>query len=79
MSPKAAILSKEKVRLFPRFPLSKLKTQGLITFLLKQGNEAFKAGEYELAIANYSDAIEIDPGEFTYVLNRCMCLIKLGR
>lgn len=45
----------------------------------EKGNIAFKAQDYSLAIANYSVAIQLDPSEFTYTLNRCMSYLKLEK
>ncbi|GAA5823283.1 hypothetical protein JCM3770_003065 [Rhodotorula araucariae] len=42
------------------------------------GNAAFKAGEYELAVAHYSTAIQLDPSVATYPLNRALVHLKLA-
>lgn len=45
----------------------------------EKGNVAFKASDYNLAIANYTVAIQLDPSEFTYPLNRCMTYLKMEK
>ncbi|KAI5477139.1 hypothetical protein MNV49_006795 [Pseudohyphozyma bogoriensis] len=41
-----------------------------------KGNVAFKAGNLNLALAHYTTAISLDPGEFTYPLNRSLVHLK---
>lgn len=45
----------------------------------EQGNEAFKAHDFDAARASYSRAMELDPAEFVYPLNRSMANLKLQR
>ncbi|BGO96113.1 hypothetical protein NBRC10512_002945 [Rhodotorula toruloides] len=42
------------------------------------GNAAFKAGNFDLALANYSTAIQLDPSVSTYALNRAAVHLKLS-
>ncbi|GEM11377.1 TPR-repeat containing protein [Rhodotorula toruloides] len=42
------------------------------------GNAAFKAGNYDLALANYTTAIQLDPSVSTYALNRAAVHLKLA-
>ncbi|GJN94259.1 hypothetical protein Rhopal_007333-T1 [Rhodotorula paludigena] len=42
------------------------------------GNAAFKAGDYTLALAHYSDAIHLDPSVSTYPLNRALVHLRLA-
>lgn len=46
--------------------------------MLSQGNAAFKAGDYTLALAHYSDAIHLDPSVSTYPLNRALVHLRLA-
>jgi len=41
-----------------------------------KGNELFKAGDLDGAIAHYDKAIEIEPHNITYTNNKASCLIK---
>ncbi|GAA5942411.1 hypothetical protein JCM3775_006980 [Rhodotorula graminis] len=41
------------------------------------GNAAFKAGQWELALAHYSTAIQLDPSVATYPLNRAAVHLRL--
>lgn len=43
------------------------------------GNEAFKARDYETAVARYSDAIDLYDGDHTFFSNRAMALMALDR
>lgn len=49
-----------------------------ILVLGPQGNAAFNAGNYDLALANYSTAIQLDPSVSTYALNRAAVHLKLS-
>ncbi|GAA5916665.1 hypothetical protein JCM8208_005522 [Rhodotorula glutinis] len=42
------------------------------------GNAAFKAQQWELALAHYSTAIQLDPSIATYPLNRAAVHLRLG-
>ncbi|BGP35839.1 hypothetical protein JCM10296v2_007691 [Rhodotorula toruloides] len=42
------------------------------------GNAAFKAGNFDLALANYSTAIQLDPSVSAYALNRAAVHLKLS-
>ncbi|KAM0790539.1 hypothetical protein ACM66B_003408 [Microbotryomycetes sp. NB124-2] len=44
-----------------------------------KGNDAFKAGQLELAVAHYSTAIQLDPSAVAYPLNRSLVYLKLGK
>ncbi|KAK4046453.1 hypothetical protein OIV83_006045 [Microbotryomycetes sp. JL201] len=44
-----------------------------------KGNAAFKDGNFELAVAHYTTAIQIDPSAYTYPLNRSLVYLKLGK
>ncbi|ORY81850.1 hypothetical protein BCR35DRAFT_304029 [Leucosporidium creatinivorum] len=46
----------------------------------EKGNAAFKAGDYQLAIRHYSNAIanDIDPGDPLYFTNRAQAYLKVG-
>jgi tetratricopeptide (TPR) repeat protein len=44
-----------------------------------KGNEAFKNGDYATAEALYSSAINADPSNHVYYLNRSMANLKLQR
>lgn len=50
----------------------------LVLCVLSQGNAAFKAGDYTLALAHYSDAIHLDPSVSTYPLNRALVHLRLA-
>ena len=68
----AAQLAKDKVN----YPRSKLRTAfNRIT----QGNAAFKAANYDEALAHYSTAMQLDPSQYTFPLNRCMTYLKMSR
>ncbi|KAK9806733.1 hypothetical protein WJX72_000870 [[Myrmecia] bisecta] len=43
------------------------------------GNEAFKAGDFDRAIQEYSGAIQADPASAVYYSNRAMALLKVMR
>lgn len=43
----------------------------------ERGNEAFKAGDFPKAIAEYSEAIKRDPVNAVYYANRAAAKIKL--
>lgn len=45
--------------------------------ILEQGNLAFKESNYPLALAHYTTALQQDPSEFTYPLNRALVYLKL--
>ena len=47
--------------------------------LKKLGNAAFKQGDYESAIAHYSDAIATEGTQPAFYTNRAVALLKLGR
>lgn len=44
-----------------------------------QGNAAFKAGDYALAIGHYTAAALADPSEPTFFLNRAAAYLKLSK
>eukprot|EP00887_Chlorella_sp_A99_P007627 scaffold20.g7627.t1 len=44
-----------------------------------EGNAAFKAGKYDVAVRHYSAAIQLHPRAAVYYANRAMALLKLGR
>ena len=44
-----------------------------------QGNAAFKAGDYALAVGHYSAAALADPSEPTFFLNRAAAYLKLSK
>lgn len=44
-----------------------------------EGNDAFKAGDYEGAVARYSEAIQLCGTEHTFFSNRSMALAALSR
>lgn len=46
---------------------------------LRQGNEAFKAGDFPKAIGHYTAAFIADPSNLTYPLNRAAAYLKLGK
>ena len=45
----------------------------------RQGNAAFKAGDYPAAIGHYTTAILADRNDSTYPLNRAAAYLKLGK
>ncbi|KAI0319514.1 hypothetical protein OF83DRAFT_1109832 [Amylostereum chailletii] len=45
----------------------------------KEGNDAFVAKDYESALKHYTEAMQLDPSEFTLPLNRCFANLKLER
>ena len=45
----------------------------------RQGNAAFKAGDYPAAIGHYTAAILADRNDSTYPLNRAAAYLKLGK
>ncbi|KAI9064668.1 TPR-like protein [Trametes sanguinea] len=45
----------------------------------RQGNEAFKAGDFPKAIGHYTAAYIADPSNPTYPLNRAAAYLKLGK
>lgn len=45
----------------------------------KEGNEAFKAKDFETAVARYTEAIELDQTDHTFFSNRAMALLAIGR
>lgn len=47
--------------------------------LKKQGNQAFSAKEYQKAISCYSDAIDLDPENYTIYSNRSGAYCALGK
>jgi tetratricopeptide (TPR) repeat protein len=47
--------------------------------LKAKGNNFFKSGKYEDAIAKYQEATAIDPNEASYWSNMAACYEKLGR
>ncbi|GMI44048.1 hypothetical protein TrCOL_g2860 [Triparma columacea] len=46
--------------------------------LKKEGDEAFKLGNYKDAVKAYTDAIDIDDENHILYSNRCACLLKLS-
>lgn len=46
-----------------------------------QGNNAFKRGQYQVAVQHYSAAIanDIDPGDPLYFTNRAQAYLKLEK
>ena len=44
-----------------------------------QGNEAFKANEYQQAAVFYTEALTLDGSQHTIYSNRAACFLKLGR
>ncbi|KAH8924888.1 hypothetical protein BT69DRAFT_1332614 [Atractiella rhizophila] len=45
----------------------------------EKGKEAFKKGDYPLSIGHYTRAMQLDPKEATYPLNRAMAYLKLNK
>lgn len=43
------------------------------------GNDHFKKGEFELAVENYSKAIELDPQNHVLYSNKAAALINLSK
>lgn len=50
-----------------------------VEFKKKQGNEAFKASEYQQAAVFYTEALALDATQHTLYSNRAACFLKLGR
>jgi len=50
-----------------------------IEYKKKQGNEAFKANEYQQAAVFYTEALTLDGSQHTLYSNRAACFLKLGR
>jgi len=50
-----------------------------VEFKKKQGNEAFKASEYQQAAVFYTEALSLDGTQHTLYSNRAACFLKLGR
>jgi hypothetical protein len=46
-------------------------------FPISQGNAAVKVGDWQLALANYNTAMDIDPSVYTYPLNASLMHLKL--
>uniref|UniRef100_A0A6V7QQH6 Serine/threonine-protein kinase BSK1-like TPR repeats domain-containing protein n=1 Tax=Ananas comosus var. bracteatus TaxID=296719 RepID=A0A6V7QQH6_ANACO len=44
-----------------------------------RGDDAFKSKDYQMAIDAYTQAIELDPSEATFLSNRSLCWIRLGQ
>eukprot|EP00908_Phaeocystis_cordata_P017074 Transcript_28409.p1 GENE.Transcript_28409~~Transcript_28409.p1 ORF type:complete len:397 (-),score=129.28 Transcript_28409:161-1351(-) len=44
-----------------------------------QGNEAFKAGNYQQAAVHYTEALTLDDAQHALYSNRAACFLKLGR
>lgn len=65
-------VSRESSLLLCRHTLSLSRTT-------RQGNAAFKAQDYPLAISHYSTAIQLDPSVSTYPLNRALVHLKLDQ
>ena len=53
-------------------------TVGMST-LKEEGNAAFKAGQYELAVEKYSAALAEDPKAYAVYSNRSAAYLKLGK
>jgi tetratricopeptide (TPR) repeat protein len=60
----------------PRSPHFALRC-GLTAFRRERGNEAFKAGDFPKALAEYSEAIKRDPDTAVYYVNRAAARTKL--
>lgn len=50
-----------------------------VEFKKKQGNEAFKASEYQQAAVFYTEALSLDAKQHALYSNRAACFLKLGR
>lgn len=50
-----------------------------VEFKKKQGNEAFKAAEFQQAAVFYTEALSLDAQQHTIYSNRAACFLKLGR
>ncbi|ORX69904.1 TPR-like protein [Linderina pennispora] len=44
-----------------------------------KGNAAFRSGNYDSAVAQYTDAIAADPSNPVYFINRAMTQLRLGK
>jgi hypothetical protein len=45
----------------------------------KQGNDAFKTGDYATAVGHYTSAMFAEPNNATYPLNRAAAYLKLDK
>lgn len=50
-----------------------------VDFKKKEGNEAFKAANYQQAAVYYTEALNLDSTQHTLYSNRAACFLKLGR
>lgn len=50
-----------------------------VDFKKKEGNEAFKACNYQQAAVYYTEALNLDGTQHTLYSNRAACFLKLGR
>jgi len=50
-----------------------------VEFKKKEGNEAFKGGNYQQAAVFYTEALGLDSKQHTLFSNRAACFLKLGR
>uniref|UniRef100_A0A7S3AE38 Uncharacterized protein n=1 Tax=Haptolina ericina TaxID=156174 RepID=A0A7S3AE38_9EUKA len=50
-----------------------------VEFKKKEGNAAFKGGEYQQAAVFYTEALALDDSQHALYSNRAACFLKLGR
>lgn len=58
---------------------AQLNDRYLINLHFSQGNTAVKLGDWQLALANYNTAMQIDPSIYTYPLNASLMHLKLNQ
>lgn len=51
----------------------------LLGVLHREGNAAYKAGDYAKAVEAYSAAAELDPQNHVYLSNRSMAYFAMGK
>lgn len=45
----------------------------------EQGNVAFRANEFEKALSLYTEAVDMDPSNSKYLVNRSLCYASMGK